>query len=142
MARAHQVLAGVLETAHQIAETLVSFAGHERERQLASGEQPHQPFGVAPVGLHPVTRRPRDRPRRHNTNIQAALLGHARQSEPRRAGLIHRGHRPIELLQEHWHHALGLATQTLHAQLPTHGVEHSGDRPRLVNVEPNEGHTL
>ena len=142
MARAHQVLAGVLETAHQIAETLVSFAGHERERQLASGEQPHQPFGVAPVGLHPVTRRPRDRPRRHNTNIQAALLGHARQSEPRRAGLIHRGHRPIELLQKHRHHTGRPATQPIHAQLAGGRIEHRRDRLRLVNIKPDKGHTL
>ena len=37
---------------------------------------------------------------------------------------------------------LGLATQALHTQLAAAGIEHSGDRPRLVNVQPNKGHTL
>jgi hypothetical protein len=37
---------------------------------------------------------------------------------------------------------LGLAAQALHAQLAGGGVKHSGDRPGLVNVEPDKGHTL
>jgi len=142
MAGAHQVLARVLDAAHQVTETLIGFARHEREAKLARSEQPHQAPGVTPVALHPVTRCSRDRPRRDHTDIQAALLGHARQSEPRRASLIHRRHRPIQLLQEHRHHAGRLSTQALHTQLAGRRIEQRGNRLRQVNIKPDKGHTL
>ena len=121
---------------------LIGLARHEHETQLARGEEPHEALGVAPVGLHAVTGGPRDRPRRHHPDIQAALLGHPHQHKPRWARLVHRGDRMIELLQEHWHYSLGLATQPLDPQLAGAGVKHSGDRLGLVNVEPDKGHTL
>jgi len=73
---------------------------------------------------------------------QPTLLRDARESEPRRARLIHRGHRTIQLLEEHRHHARRLAAQPLHRQLTGQRVEHSSDRLRLVNIKPHKGHTL
>jgi hypothetical protein len=140
--RAHQVLARVIDAAHQITETLVHLARHERKAKLAGREQPHQPLGITPISLHPVTRRPRDRARRHDPDIQAALLGHASQREPRRARLIHSRHRAIQLLQEHRHHTRRLATQPLHMQLAGRRIEQRGNRLRLVNIKPDKGHTL
>src|SRR5262249_40624423 len=90
----------------------------------------------------PVAGGPGDRPRRHHPNIKATLLGHPREHESRRARLIHREYRAIELLQESWHHALGLAAQALRAQLASAVVKNRGDRLRLVNVEPDKGLTL
>ena len=142
MACAHQISAHIVDAAHQVTEALIGLAWHEGEAKLTGGEEPHQPLGVAPVGLHPVTGGPGDRPRRHHLNIQPALIGHAREHESRWARLIHRRHRTIELLQERRNHALRLATQALHAHLAGHGIKHSGDRPRLVNVQANKGHTL
>ena len=103
MTGAHQILAGVLHTPHQITELLISDARNERKGQLTRAEQPHQPPCVTPVGLHPVTRGLRDRPRRHDPHIKPTLLRCAREGEPRRARLIHRAHRTIEILQEHRH---------------------------------------
>ena len=74
--------------------------------------------------------------------IKPAPLGHPREHKPRWARLIHHRHRTIELLQESWHHAPRLTAQALQTQLAGHGIEHSGDRPRPVNVEPNKRHTL
>jgi hypothetical protein len=62
VARAHQVLARVIDATHQITEALVRLAGHEHERQLTGREQPHQPLGVTPIGLDPITRRARIEP--------------------------------------------------------------------------------
>jgi len=142
MAGAHQVSAHIVEAAHQVAEALIGLARNEGEAKLTGGEQSHQPLGIASVGLHPVTGSPGDRPRRHHANVKPAPVGLAHEHESRRAGLIHRRHRTVEFLQEHRHHALGLATQALHAQLACGGVKNGGDRPRLVNVEPDKGHTL
>ena len=142
MTRSHQVLARVLDTAHQITEALIDLARHERKTQFTSSEQPHQPLRVTPVSLHPIPRRPRDRPRRHDPHVQPTLLSDPHQSEPRRARLIHRGHRPLQLLQKRWHHARGLAAQPLHTQLTGRRIEHRSDRLRLVNIKPDKGHTL
>jgi hypothetical protein len=142
MPGAHQISAHIVDTAHHVTEALIRFARHEREPKLTGGEEPHQPLGVAPVGLHPVARCSRDGPRRHNTNIQPALLGYPREHKPRWARLVHRGHRTIELLQERRHYSLRLATQALDAQLAGAGLQNSGDRLGLVNVEPDKGHTL
>jgi hypothetical protein len=127
---------------NQVTETLVGLTRHEREAQFTSGEQPDQPLRVTPAGLHPVTRRPRDRPRRHDPHIQPTLLGDPHQSEPRRPGLIHRRDRPVQLLQEHRHHPRRLTAQPLHTQLTRARIEHRRDRLRLVNIKPNKSHTL
>ena len=142
MTRSHQVLARVLDAAHQVAEALIGLARHEREGQLTRCEQPHQPRGVTPVGLHPVTRDLGDRSRCHDSYIKPALLGYACESEPRGARLIHRAHRTVQLLQEHRHDAAGLTAQPLHAQLTACRIEHRGNRLCPVNIKPDKGHTL
>jgi hypothetical protein len=114
MTCAHQILAGVLHAAHDVTEALIGLAGHERERQLARREEPDQALRVTTVGLHPIARGPRDRPGRHHGDVESALLAHPREDEARRARLIDRAQRTIELLQEHRHDALGLTAQTLH----------------------------
>jgi hypothetical protein len=113
MAGAHQVSAHIVDAAHQVAEALIGLAWHEGEAKLTGGEQTHQPLGIPPVGLHPVTWGPRDRTRCHHADIKPALLGRPREHEPRWARLIHSLNRTIELLQEHRHDALGLTAQAL-----------------------------
>ena len=66
---AHQILASVLHTPHQITKLLIGDARNEHKGQLARGKQPYQPPCVTPVGLHPVTRGLRHRPRRHDPHI-------------------------------------------------------------------------
>ena len=90
MPRAHQILACVIDAAHQITEALLFLAGHKRERQLPGREQPDQPLRVAPVGLDPVPRRARNRPRRDHPHIEPALDRDACEPEPGRPRLIDR----------------------------------------------------
>ena len=72
VARAHQIAAQVLARPHQVAQRLLARWSAPGPVQLADHQQPHQPLGVAPVGLDPVLRgrarscpapRPRTRPR-------------------------------------------------------------------------------
>ena len=142
MPGAHQVSAHVVDAAHQVTEALIGLARHEGEAKLTGSEQSREALGIPPVGLHPVTWSPRDRTRCHHADVQPALLGLPCEHEPRWARLIHSLHRTIELLQESRHHALGRAAQALHTQLAGHAIKHSRDRPRLVNVQANKGHTL
>ena len=57
MARAHQIAAQILAGAHQVAQRLLLDARDRDAMQLAGDQQPHQPLGVAPIGLHPIRRR-------------------------------------------------------------------------------------
>src|SRR5215216_1053208 len=93
MTRTHQVFARVIDAADQVTEALVWLARHEREAQLAGGEQPDQPLGVTPIGLYPIARRPGNRSRRDHAHVQSALGRRSREPEPRRPGLIDRAHR-------------------------------------------------
>jgi hypothetical protein len=54
VARAHQIASGVLDAAHQVAETFVGDARHERERQLAGGQQPDQAHPRTAVHVDPA----------------------------------------------------------------------------------------
>jgi hypothetical protein len=142
MTGAHQVLAGILDTAHQIPEPLIRLARHERERQLAGGKQPRQPRRVSPISLHPVTRSPRDRTRRDDPHIDAALRSCPRQSESRRARLIHSPHRPPQLLKKPEHHRRRRAPQPLHLELPGQRIKDRRDRLRLMHIQTHKSHTL
>ena len=81
--RAHQILARVIDATHQITKPLVRFAGHERERQLPGREQPDNPLRVTTIGLHPIARRPGDRPRRDHPQIKTHSRRRSREPEPR-----------------------------------------------------------
>jgi hypothetical protein len=69
---------------HQIPETLILQARHERERELPRREQPHKPLRVTPVSLDPIPRRARDRPRRDDTHIKPRRARRPGEPEPRR----------------------------------------------------------
>src|SRR5207245_2618503 len=79
---------------------------------------------------------PGDRSRRHDSHIEAALLGNPGEHEPGGASLIHRAHRAIELLQEVWHDMIGLTAQPLHTQLTVDRIQDRRDRLGPVHIEP------
>jgi hypothetical protein len=67
---------------------------------VSAGER-NQTGGVAAIGLDPIARTPRDRPRRHHAHHEPALAARPGQAKPGRAGLIHRPHRPQPLQERH-----------------------------------------
>ena len=140
--RAHQVLAHVVEAAHEVAKLLVRLTRHERKRQLAGREQPHEALGVTAVGLDPIPRCAGNRSRCCDPQVETALARRSRQPEARRAGLIDRAHRSFEALEELKHHRARRATQPLDQQLAADRIEDRRDRLGLMDVEPYEGHTL
>ena len=139
---AHQVLARVINAAHQIAEALLLLAGHERERELPRGEESHESLRVTPIGLHPIPRRPRDRSRRDHPHVKTTPHRLARERKPGRARLIHRANRPPERLEENRHDIPGRTTQPLHPQLAAEKIKHGRDRLRPMHIKPDKAHTL
>ena len=71
MARAHQIAAQILARTHQVAQRLLLDARHRDAMQLTGGEQPHQPLGVATIGLDAIARPARDQPRRADQTVHA-----------------------------------------------------------------------
>ena len=57
---AHQIPTDVCDRADHVTKLLGSGRKHERERQLAGGQQPGQTLRVTSVGLDPIARRARD----------------------------------------------------------------------------------
>src|SRR5262245_11412066 len=96
----HQIAAHILDRTGQVTELLIGKARHEREPQLPGRQQPRQPDRVTPIGLDPITRPPRDRPRRDNLEPNPTLTSGPGQPEPGRTRLIHRARSRTEPLQE------------------------------------------
>jgi hypothetical protein len=141
VALAHQVAAAVFDRADHVAELLVGDAGHIREPQLASREQPREPLGVALVGLDAVPGRAGHLARGDDADVDAALGRRACQPEPGRPGLIgrpdlarQRRQEPDDLRRRH--------PQLHAAQLAAGGVEDRRMRLRRVNVKPDQRHTV
>ena len=141
MAGTHQIPAGILDAAHQVAEALIRDARHEREGQLAGGKQANQPRRVSAVGLHPVARSPGNGPRCRNANIDPMLPCQPRQTKPGRARLIDRTYLRAETLEER-QHLLGRNPQLAHAHLARVGNEHRSMRLARVHVETDESPSL
>jgi hypothetical protein len=121
---------------------LFFLAGHERERELPSREQPDESLRVTAIGLHPVPGRLRDRPRRDHPQIKTTPTSRAREREPRWSRLIHSPHGSPQALQEHRDDIPRRAPQPLHTKLARQRIKDRRDRLRLVNIKPDKSHTL
>jgi hypothetical protein len=126
----HQITASVLTRPDQITRSLLFRPGHPHRGDLTQPKQPRQPFGVPPVGLDPIGRRPDPRRRRDNT-ADPRLGTPARKPVPRRSGLVHHPHRrrqrlqPLDRLGEP-----GRQPQRPHLTAPH--IDHARDhRPRM-----------
>jgi hypothetical protein len=140
MTGTHQVPACILDRSNQITEALIGHSRDERKRQLPGGEQTRKADRVTPIGLHTVTRTPRDRPRRDDTHIDPTLPGRASQAKPCRPRLIHSPHRPQ--IGEKAHNLARVDAQLAHLNLACHPVQHRRMRLRGMNIQTNQPHTL
>src|SRR5215213_5196991 len=69
-------------------------------------------------------------------------VARTREREPRRPGLIHRPRRPSHRLKEYRHDIPRRAAQPLHAQFAADRIEYRRDRLRLMQIKPDQTHTL
>jgi hypothetical protein len=102
--------------------------------QTADHQQPHQPFGVAAIGLDPVLGRTLDLARRGHRALDAPRCERPRQPEAGRAGLIghpHRRWQPGAELRD----LLGHTTHSPRCQLARLRVGDRRDDLRCVNIE-------
>jgi hypothetical protein len=136
VAGAHQIAAGVLDRAHQVAETLLLDARHIGKAQLAGCHQPRQPLGIATVGLDPIAGSARDQTGRRDTHLDATLGGRTSQPKARRPRLIDRHQRPTKSLQIA-QHAKRRTPQPPPNQLTRLAINHRGMRLHRVHIEPH-----
>ncbi len=93
MPTAHQVNANRFASADQVAQRLLLIAGNPDRVEFPRQQQPDQQLGVPKIGLDPIAARPRDLARRRHDALHATLGELARESVPRRPGLIRSSHR-------------------------------------------------
>jgi hypothetical protein len=133
--RPHQVAADVLARADEVAQRLLLDARHPDRVQPADHQQPQQALGVAPIGLDPIARRPRDLSRRRDETPDAGRLERPRKPEARRPGLI--GHpRRARKPGAELHHRARVARQPAHDQFAALAVHRRGEHLRRAHVEP------
>jgi hypothetical protein len=121
--------------AHEITQRLLLRARYPDRVQLPSQEQPDQKLSITPVGLDPITRRPRDLARRRHNALHASHRELARHPIPGQARLTRDTHRPRQPRAEPGR----LTSITVHPerpQLTAPGVEHSRDVFVACTSEP------
>jgi hypothetical protein len=94
MARPHQIATQILARADQIPQPLLLDRRDHDPVQLTGRQQPHETLSIATIGLDPITRPPRDQPRRAHQTAHTNRPQPARQHELARPRLIRRHHRP------------------------------------------------
>ena len=141
MPRAHQIAAQILPRADQVTQRFRLDARHRDAMQLPRRQQPHQPLGVTPIGLDPITRRPRNQPRRADQTIDTDRLQPAREHEPGRPGLIGRAHRTRQPRRER-RHLLAASRQPPHPQLARIAIQHRGHHTAHVHIKGRPGLSL
>ena len=130
----HQVAANVLAGADQIAHRLFGRRRHPDSVQAADHQQPHQPLGVAAVGIDPILGGALDLARGGHRALNAPRRKCPRQPEAGRAGLIGDPHWCRQSGAE-LRHLLGHSTHSLHRQLARLRVGDRRDDLRRVNIE-------
>jgi hypothetical protein len=141
VAGAHQIAAQVLTRADQVAQRLF-LDGRDRDRvQLARDQQPHQPLGVALVGLDAIARSARHQPRRAHQTLDPCRRQPSRERKPCGPRLIGRAHRTRQARHER-RHLLTATGQPPPPQLAGLTLHHRGHRSRHVHIEPDPGLSL
>jgi hypothetical protein len=138
---AHQVDADVLARPDEVAQRLLLAARHAHRVQTVDHQQPHQPLGVAAVGLDAVLGGPLDLPGRRNDAVDPVRRQRPRQREPGRAGLIGDTGGSRQAAAERRHLARP-ADQTTHAQLTRRRIDNTSDRRRRVHVQTDPSANL
>ena len=133
----HQISARRLTRPREIAELLLSDRRHAHEPKLPRGQQPHQPLGIAPISLDPITT-PRHRPRRAHPHLNPATLRtRTRKPIPNRTRLIRRQHRPRQPLQKR-DRLTRTPRQPPTRQLTTPKIQRRRQRPARMHIQPHQ----
>src|ERR1019366_3418090 len=141
MPRSHQIPPDRVTGADQVTQRLLLIAGNPDRVQLARQQQPHQMLGVPPIGLHAIPACARDLARRRDHALHAALGELARQTVPRRTGLIRHPHRPRQARTEPGR-ARSITVHRKRLQLSRLGVQDHRDDLRRVHVQADESLSL
>ena len=131
----HQITAGVLTSADQIARGLLLRPGHPHRGDLAQPQQPRQPLGVPPVGLDPVGRRPDLRRRRDNA-ADPRLGTRTRKPVPGRPRLVHDPDRRRQRLQPR-HRRIRPRRHPQRPHLTAPHIDHARDHRPSVHIKPD-----
>ena len=129
----HQIAAGVLAGADEIARGLFFRPGHPHRRDLAESEQPRQPLGVSAVGLDPVGSRS-DLRRRRDDATDPTLTTRTRKPVPGRSRLVHDPDRHRQRLQPR-HRRITPRRHPQRPHLTARSIDHARDHRASVHSQ-------